>query len=158
MESWKKMASMSKSFHTDHKRASALFLFETSCYSLTGDNMFFIMGINTKQEQLDYNQMIVCSRCGQYGRYVVYMTYTVLSLFFIPVFKWGKKYYVQTSCCNTTYELNSEVGKQIERKEAVTIQESDLRILSQNNIKVCSNCGYHTDQDFEYCPKCGTKL
>ena len=25
--------------------------------------------------------------------------YTVLSLFFIPIFKWGRKYYVQTSCC-----------------------------------------------------------
>ena len=120
--------------------------------------MFFMMGINTKQDQLEYNHMMICTRCGQYGRYIVYMTYTVLYLFFIPVFKWNKKYYVQTSCCQTMYELNSEIGKQIENHVNIEIKPEHLHMLSQNNIKVCSCCGYHTEQDFEYCPKCGNKL
>lgn len=120
--------------------------------------MFFMMGIYPKQKQLDYDQMIVCTRCGQYGHYIVYMSYTVFSLFFIPIFKWNKKYYVQTSCCQTIYELDQEIGKQIEQGINISIQEKDLTILSKNTIRVCPNCGYHTEQDFEYCPKCGTKL
>lgn len=134
------------------------FIFAINDILYTGDFMFFIMGINTKQEQLDYNQTMICDTCGQYGRYVVFMTYTVLSLFFIPIFKWGKKYYVQTSCCQTTYELNPEVGKQIEYHQNVQIQPSDLIILQKNNMKVCSNCGYHTSEDFEFCPKCGNRF
>lgn len=120
--------------------------------------MFFIMGINTRQEQLDYNQMVICDNCGQYGRYIVFMTYTVLSLFFIPIFKWNKRYYVQTSCCQTTYELDSEIGRQIEYHIDVDIQPSHLHLIQKNNIRNCPNCGYSTKENFDYCPKCGTKL
>ena len=59
--------------------------------------MFFMMGITDGRKDLDFNQQIICSQCGRYGRYQVYMTYMVLSLFFIPCFKWNKRYYVQTS-------------------------------------------------------------
>ena len=42
------------------------------------------------------DRVITCDECGRYGRYQVYMTYMVLSLFFIPCFKWNRHYYVQT--------------------------------------------------------------
>ena len=77
--------------------------------------MFFIMGITDGRKELNHNQMIICKECGAYGRLTVFMTYTVLSLFFIPCFKWNKHYYVQTSCCGTVYELDSETGKAIAR-------------------------------------------
>lgn len=32
-------------------------------------------------------------------------------MFFIPCIKWNKHYYVRTSCCNTLYELDPEMGK-----------------------------------------------
>ena len=50
------------------------------------------------------------------------MISTVLSLFFIPTFKWNRRYYVQTTCCGTTYELNPEIGMQIARGENVEIK------------------------------------
>ncbi len=118
--------------------------------------MFFLMSIYSKQKQLDFHQTIVCEKCGQYGRYEVFMTYTVFSLFFIPLFKWNKKYYVQTSCCQTTYELIQEIGRKIERQEPVVIQPSNIRQISKDNI--CSNCGYPIHPDYTYCPKCGQKL
>lgn len=46
--------------------------------------MFFMMGISEGRKELNYHQMIVCDHCGAYGQYRVFMTYTVLSLFFIP--------------------------------------------------------------------------
>ena len=57
--------------------------------------MFFMMGITQGRKELPFTQTVICDRCGSYGRYMVFMTYTVLSLFFIPVFRWGKKYYVR---------------------------------------------------------------
>lgn len=123
--------------------------------------MFFIMGITQGRKDLEYNQLIICSHCGSYGRYQVYMTYMCLSLFFIPVIKWSKRYYVQTSCCGTVYELDPEVGKRIARGEEIEIRPEDLAEIQagyKSTVKRCENCGYETSEDFEYCPKCGRRL
>lgn len=123
--------------------------------------MFFMMGITEGRKELNFQQTIVCDQCGRYGRYVVYMTYTVLSLFFIPCLKWNKQYYVETSCCHTTYRLNPEVGKRIERGEQPQIHMQDLERMNgyqQTGWKRCQNCGYTTQENFEYCPKCGNKF
>lgn len=88
--------------------------------------MFFMMGITSGRKDLDYHQMVVCSRCGRYSNYSVFMTYTVLSLFFIPVFRWNRKYYVTTGCCRTTWQLDPEVGRAIARGEQVKITPQDL--------------------------------
>lgn len=124
--------------------------------------MFFIMGITDGRKDLDFAQTILCNICGRYGRYNVFMTYTVLSLFFIPCFKWNKHYYVQTSCCGTVYELNPEIGKAIARGEQVEIRTEHLSRVNQSGYryqyKHCSHCGYETSEDFEYCPKCGNRF
>ncbi len=123
--------------------------------------MFFMMGINDGQRRLDFTQTIICDCCGGYGRYEVFMTFTVLSLFFIPCFRWNKRFYVRTTCCNTMYELDLQVGKRIARGEAVEIASGDLKPLYQGQRSVwrrCNNCGFSTQEDFEYCPKCGDKL
>ena len=124
--------------------------------------MFFMMGITDGRKDFDFNQTVVCSLCGKYGRYKVFMTYTVLSLFLIPCFKWNKRYYVQTSCCNALYELEPEVGKRIAAGENVEIQPQNLSRVDNGgygySYKQCRNCGYTTTEDFDYCPKCGTRL
>ncbi len=124
---------------------------------------FFIMGITDGRKDLAYNKQIICDVCGRYGRYDVFMTFTALSLFFIPVFKWNKQYYVRTNCCGTLYELDPEIGKRIARGEDVEIQYLHLRKTESNgyysaNIKTCSNCGYQTAEDFDFCPKCGERF
>ncbi len=123
--------------------------------------MFFIMGITDGNKELKYDGggMNICKSCGAYTRYIVYMTYMCLSLFFIPTIKWGKKYYVRTSCCGSVYELNEEKGKMIARGENVNITDSDLTPVSEKKRhKICRICGYETNEDFEYCPKCGGKF
>ncbi|MBQ6407757.1 MAG: zinc ribbon domain-containing protein [Butyrivibrio sp.] len=125
--------------------------------------MFFIMGITDGRKDFEFNQLITCSICGKYGRFNVFMTYTVLSLFFIPTFKWSRHYYVQTSCCGTVYELDSEIGKMIARGEEVEILPSHLTQVSggrgfTTGYKRCRQCGYETTEDFDFCPKCGTRF
>ena len=127
--------------------------------------MFFMMGITEGRKNLDYNQTEICSVCGRYGRFQVFMTYTVLSLFFIPCFKWNRHYYVQTSCCNTLYELDREMGRRMERGEDMRILPEHLKIVGNgksghhySGCKRCQNCGYETTEDFVFCPKCGMRL
>lgn len=160
--------------------------------------MLFIAGITQGTKELLYQaSTFVCSRCGRYGRYQVYMTYMCLSLFFIPIFKWNKKYYAKTTCCRTVYELDQEVGRRLEKGENLEIQPRDLTYVSgsdrgsggrgtdgrgtdgwgadgwdagdrgtddcgtggwNSRRKRCANCGYETEEDFEFCPKCGRKF
>lgn len=122
--------------------------------------MFFIMGITDGQKQLDFNQTILCGNCGGYGRYEVFMTYTVLTLFFIPVFRWNRQYFVRTTCCNALYRLDREVGKRIARGENVVLSDRDLQPLGtgHGSVKRCGFCGFTTTEDYEYCPKCGRRF
>lgn len=123
--------------------------------------MFFIMGIDQKRKIFEYNQVIVCDHCGSYGRYQVFMTYMCLSLFFIPCLKWNWQYYVQSTCCNTIYSLDPEIGKRIARGENVEILPQNLTQVQAGYTslhKKCGYCGFETQEDFEYCPKCGNKF
>ena len=124
--------------------------------------MFFMMGITNGRKELEHRQTVICDVCGRYGRYQVFMTYMVLSVFFIPLFKWNKRYYVQMSCCDTVYELDPEIGAAIAHGENADIEARHLHKLDQGNqtyrYKRCEHCGYETSEDFEYCPKCGNRL
>ena len=120
--------------------------------------MFFMIGITNGRKDLPYDRMVICAACGAYGRYRIYMTFTQLLLVFIPCFKWGRQYYVETSCCGRTFLLNPEIGKRIEKGEFLDIQPGDLTPLSGGGfarIRTCTSCGYTTNVDFTYCPKCG---
>jgi len=132
--------------------------------------MFFILGIDQKQKELTAQGPVICSDCGRYARYQVYMTYMCLSLFFIPVLKWGRKYYVETSCCHSLYELDAEVGNALRRGEDTEIRQEHLTRLRSGKASYgstytnparsrrCPGCGYETEEDFAFCPKCGGRL
>ena len=84
-----------------------------------------------------------------------------LTLFFIPLFRWSKSYYVECLNCGTIFNLNKEIGKKIEYGENVIISSDDLEAstsFSNAQNKKCFNCGYIAEPDFDYCPKCGNKL
>ena len=121
--------------------------------------MFFIMGIDPRQKVLPYNHSVfICDRCGQYGRYEVFMTYMCFSLFFIPLLKWNKKYIVRTTCCSAQYELDSNIGLAIARGHDVEIRPEHLCPIggtAHTMYKRCEQCGFTTTEDFHYCPNCG---
>ena len=95
--------------------------------------MIFIGGISQGQKILNYVKTVICDRCGAYGRYQVMMTYMYFSFFFIPLFKWNKKFYVKMSCCEAVYELNPEKGKALARGQQVDITQSDLTLVQEGN-------------------------
>ena len=122
--------------------------------------MFFIMGITNGRKELEYDgNMNICKHCGSYCRYKIFYTYMCLTLFFIPVFKWSKEYFVENSCCGRVYGINKEKGKMIEKGEDIVLNDDDfIQTEEYKRIKHCINCGYVTEEEFEFCPKCGNKL
>ncbi len=130
--------------------------------------MFFLMEVSSGQKELDFSQTAICAKCGRYGRYQVYMTFLALYLFFIPCFRWNRHYYVKMSCCDTVYEIDKELGKRIAKGEDVVLTDADLTLVQggwnfgensgYGRMKRCSICGYTTEEDFDFCPKCGNKL
>lgn len=119
--------------------------------------MFFMIGVTDGRKDLDYSRMVVCDACGAYGRYRVFMTYMSLLLFFIPVFKWNRKFYVESSCCGSLFQLNDEIGRRIAAGEDVEIRSEHLTPVHGRSSKKCA-CGYATMEDFEFCPKCGRRF
>lgn len=116
--------------------------------------------MSSKEKNIDFTQTIVCSNCGAYGRYEVFMTYSYFSLFFIPILRWNKKYYVKNTCCGSLYTIDKDLGGDIERGQVTKIHEKDLHgiNINYNSQRSCSNCNYTLDSHYEYCPKCGKKI
>ena len=117
--------------------------------------MFLIFGINQNEKQLNFDQTVICKGCGRFGHIAVWMRYTYFMLFFIPLFKWGRTYYVQMSCCGSTCELDPALGRGIETGSVTSLDERSLHFGCQEGTRRCTNCGYTTAEDFQYCPKCG---
>lgn len=132
--------------------------------------MIFIGGISQGQKVLNYVKTVICDRCGSYGRYQVFMTYMYFSFFFIPLFKWNKRFYVKMTCCDAVYELSPEKGKAILCGQQVDLSQQDLTLVQEGSRrssyengaykvwKKCEGCGYETEEAFDFCPKCGRKL
>ena len=107
------------------------------------------MGLQNGRKEIPVNQSILCDRCGHFGHYRAWMSYNALTLFFIPVLKWGKRYYIESSCCHTIYELNREIGTRLAHGEKVEITSSDLTALNNQKMleqmteikKVCDAAG-----------------
>lgn len=118
--------------------------------------MFFIIGISQKQKKLDFSQLVICPCCGSYGQVEIFMIYTYLMLFFIPVWKWNKRYYATMSCCGEAVPVSREMGEEIVsgRVNSVDIKEMNFT-CSRKKTKRCENCRYETEEDFKFCPKCG---
>lgn len=126
--------------------------------------MFFIFGINQKREELDLSELKVCDICGAYGRYEAFMDYNAFSLFFIPIFKWNKNYYIKANCCGSIFSIPEHIGKDLEYGRQTTIRDEDMTLISrgynnyENQNRECSYCGYPLEKDHIYCPRCGRKI
>ena len=121
--------------------------------------MFFIMGAGQDQKVLPFDQIMLCKCCGKFGHIQIIMTYSYFSFFFIPLFKWNRHYYAKMNCCGAVCELSPELGKEIARGNVTSVNENDLIFSPRSSSgRHCPNCGYHTNEYFDFCPKCGSRM
>ncbi|MDO5027804.1 MAG: zinc ribbon domain-containing protein [Bacillota bacterium] len=122
--------------------------------------MFLFFSIKSKEEAIDFSQNLSCQVCGTYGPFKAFVVYKVFSLFFLPVIRWDRKYYLSCSTCGSVYQIDQSLGQDLEAGRKLSLQESDLSLVasSYRPTRTCSSCGYQAEEDFDYCPKCGRKL
>jgi len=138
--------------------------------------MFFLIGIMPGRKALVYERMVRCPHCGKWERCQIQMTFTCLDFFFIPLIKWDKRYLLKMRCCNSVFELDGEIGKQIARKMEPEIEARHLTLLKAGttlqqepeappshkaygeDTRVCPYCGEPLAQPAEACPQCGKAL
>jgi len=124
--------------------------------------MFLIFGINEGEKQIPFDQCSLCRCCGRYGHLSVWMRYTYFSLFFIPLFRWNRQYFVRMSCCGAVGELDPTLGHAVAVGEVRELRDEDLHFGGPSYAagfhRRCRNCGYETNEDFQFCPRCGRLL
>lgn len=120
--------------------------------------MFFIMGIQDEQKELSLDQTVLCPLCGKFGHLRIVMVCTCFSLFFIPLFRWNRRYYATMGCCGASCQLDPELGRRIAKGEVTSLDPSSLPFQRGYGKRRCRRCGYETSEEFAYCPQCGTRF
>ena len=118
--------------------------------------MFFIsiFGIQQKDRIIKEFDNTICPDCGRLTRAELGESYTFFHFFFIPLFKWNKKYFVKLRCCGSIYMVESDYVN-----ELINSTDIDFDKLSkvQYSGNLCPNCGTFINPNFIYCPYCGQK-
>ncbi|KPU43633.1 hypothetical protein OXPF_30750 [Oxobacter pfennigii] len=118
--------------------------------------MFFIgiFGIQNKVKELKEFTDVCCS-CGKYSRMKLLYEYNCFHIFFLPLFKWGRKYFLEARCCRRVFEVPDNYIDEL--LEADTVDFSRLTEINMP-YTLCPNCRNYVDSGYKFCPNCGSKL
>lgn len=81
-----------------------------------------------------------CSNCSNYAPFVLITTKRKATLYFIPVAKWDKKYYMMCGVCEAGLEMDEEKAQELIR-EVISYPSNDLalEIFSKMEDKISSS-------------------
>lgn len=121
--------------------------------------MFFIgiFGIYPKREKIKRVEFIECSECKN-SDFSLIEDSSVFEFFFIPVFKFNKKYFLNCQHCNSIFVIDKERARDIVWKNTSDI---DYWYLSKNILyreRRCQNCNSILNDRDNYCPVCGERV
>lgn len=132
--------------------------------------MFFIgiFGIEEKAKAIRQIDVTICPFCSRKGNHTLLKVYNYFHFFFIPLFRWNVRYFLQTSCCNRIYIItNQQLAHDLERGIDTPITLADVELFRKfetsygfddERSDFCPNCQRRVSKTFLYCPYCGSKL
>ena len=85
-----------------------------------------LYGRKTKTQQLNFQQHIDCPNCNRAGSLKAFKSFRQFTINFIPIFKYKKQWYLETTCCGKKYMLTEEVGAQVENGIKTEFSLDDL--------------------------------
>ena len=123
--------------------------------------MFLIMGIQEKNKVVDCTNTLPCHKCDGKQGYGIYSRYKYFHIFFLPVWTWGYTFNIKCNRCGTIYNIKRENQQKL-KDPCVELTYWDLEPMVSEQYsktkKSCDHCGYEIDEEFEFCPKCGTQI
>lgn len=121
--------------------------------------MFLIMGIKSGSSEIGLRACRSFPCCGvPCALAAVTCVFSVFTLFFIPLFRFGKRYLVSCPGCGAVYELEKDEGTRIARDAHAEIDPSRMHRVEGRAGKFCPNCGSPVAPESNFCPNCGAKL
>jgi len=120
--------------------------------------MFFFFSIFSDEKRLDFYHRGLCPICSNTDEFYIVMTYSCFSLFFIPIFKFNKRYFLKSANCASVCEISKEYANRLIEKEDTLDPFKIPFFTNYRKEKYCENCGFKTSEDYVYCPKCSTRL
>lgn len=81
-----------------------------------------------------------------------------LILFFIPLFRFGRRYFISCPNCGAVYEISKEEGHRLEMDPTAEINPDRIYRMVGQMAHYCPNCGAPIEPESRYCPRCGRKL
>lgn len=93
--------------------------------------MFFFgfFGVMSRQKELGQFKDTSCKSCGNVAVYNLIKIYNVFYLFFIPIFKWGNRYYAQCKTCNSIFQVEDNTGKEIEEGKLHNLSTDTMTLV-----------------------------
>lgn len=126
---------------------------------LGGGIMFLIFGVTGGAHDLGMRKCRFFPCCSLSGAMAaVTCTFQQFTLFFIPLFRFGKRYFVTCPNCGTVYEIAKDEGKRLERDPLAEINPDKMYMMQGTYRKTCPNCKFPVDPGSRYCPNCGASL
>ena len=118
--------------------------------------MFFIFGVVSGLRDLGI-RCCTLPCCGTV-RAILTCSFHQFTLFFIPLFRFRRRYFLTCPYCGSIYELSKEEGRRLEREPHAQADPTTLRFVRQNGRHCCPYCGCNVEWNSRYCPQCGTFL
>lgn len=128
--------------------------------------MFFIgiFGLDAKHKEIKRVDNILCRNCNQESNAILSKAYKCFHFFYIPIIKYNTMYFLKCDHCNSLHQVKIEKAKNLERGIDQKITIWDLKLISKPSEEgsysssICSCCSREINNDYKYCPHCGTSM
>ncbi len=121
--------------------------------------MFFFFAVTSDTREMGRH---LCRRfpcCGVNGAMAaVTCVSRRLILFFIPLFRFGRRYLVSCPNCGAVYEIDREEGRRLEKDPTAEIDPDRIYRMVGKTARYCQSCGAPVEEGTRYCPRCGRML
>lgn len=67
--------------------------------------MFFLFGFGSKQQDLGPGAVRACPNCGNTSQWHLVRRFRQVSVFFIPLIRWGRRRFEVCGICGATVEV-----------------------------------------------------
>lgn len=106
------------------------------CYNLKnrGGCLIMIYGFGTKSKKTTYLGRRYCHNCDGFTNYYLYRQYSYYSVFFIPIIKITKAYFIGCDVCRLGTEINKEDAQAL-KEEYANFPMEPLLVKVINDIK-----------------------
>lgn len=117
--------------------------------------MFFvgIFGVLPEEKRLGDIQVNNYPGFAYGAKADIYRNARVFEFFFIPIFRFNKRYYLKFPDSSLLYLLDKDLAERALR-DGMPINYYDLQVADVSD-RSCSDCGRPVEDGYRFCPWCG---